>query len=210
MKKILFIGVFLFIALYANAQISGLTETGDEIILYQDGTWKYINEELIDSKSIEENSEVFIKDKSLTFLVKSKKVGIGLYINPKKWNFKKSDEGDVSEFTFEKKSGDLYGMLISEKLELPVESLADIAFDNAKSAAPDIKIIEKEYRTVNGVKVIMLRMSGTIQGIKFTYYGYYYSNSEGTIQLLAYTSTSLFNEYKKEIKAFLNGMVVLE
>ena len=87
--------------------------------------------------------------------------------------------------------------------------MKSIAFENAKSAAPDIRIVDEEYRIVNGTKVLMIQMSGTIQGIKFTYYGYYYSNENGTIQLLTYTATNLLKEYNQDIEAFLNGLVEL-
>ena len=55
-----------------------------------------------------------------------------------------------------------------------------------------------------------MQMDGTIQGIKFTYYGYYFSSPNGTIQLLTYTSSNLLNEYKKEFEDFLNGFVTFD
>jgi hypothetical protein len=56
----------------------------------------------------------------------------------------------------------------------------------------------------------MLQMTGTIQGIKFTYFGYYYSNANGTIQFLTYTSDNLFSSYQKDIEEFLNGLVEIK
>jgi hypothetical protein len=53
----------------------------------------------------------------------------------------------------------------------------------------------------------MMQMVGTIQGMRFTYYGYYFSNSNGTIQLLTYTGESLFDYYIEDIELFLNGFV---
>ena len=72
--------------------------------------------------------------------------------------------------------------------------------------APDIKIVEKEYRTVNGLEVIMMKMKGTIQGIKFIYFGYYFSNAQGAFQFLTYTSQNVFNEYKNDMLHLLNGL----
>jgi len=108
------------------------------------------------------------------------------------------------------KEGDLYAMLISEKMEIPMETLKIIAFDNAKSAAPNMKITKEEYRMVNGVKVLMMQMEGTIQGMEITYSGYYYSNENGTIQLLTYTSQKLFDSLKGEIEKMMNGFVELK
>ena len=97
--------------------------------------------------------------------------------------------------------------MISEKIEIPLETLKSVALTNAKSVAPDIKIINEEYRTVNGLKVLMIQMNGTTQGIKISYYGYYFSNSSGTVQLLTYTSQNLMDSLKNESDKLLNGLV---
>ena len=199
-----------FILLYTNmiySQINAVTETGDQVILYQDHTWKYVNDSIKQNTEININDKEFIKDKQLSFLVKSNKINIGIWINPKEWSFSKGENDDAAEFKFQKKGGDLYAMLISEKIQIPIETLKGIAYENAKNAAPDIKIIKEEYRTVNSIKVLMMQMSGTIQGIKFIYFGYYYSNTNGTIQFITYTSENLFKTYFDDIELFLNGLV---
>jgi hypothetical protein len=62
---------------------------------------------------------------------------------------------------------------------------------------------------VNGQKVLFLRLNVTLQGIKFTYYGYYYSNSSGTVQFITYTPQSLLEGYIKDCEKILNGFVKL-
>ena len=89
-------------------------------------------------------------------------------------------------------------------------SIQNAALENAKSVAPDIRISKQEYRKVNNNLVLLLQMDGTIQGIKFSYYGYYTSSANGTIQLLTYTSSNLLNEYRKDFEDFLNGCVITE
>lgn len=206
--KIILITLFGILSFHiSKAQTKAVTEKGDEVILYSDGTWKYTNDSTIKETEIKTNDHPFIKDKKSTFLVKSNKVNVGIWIDPKAWTFSKNSDNEDAEFQFQKKDEDLYALLISEKMEIPVENLKSIAFDNAKSAAPDIKIINEEYRTVNGIKVLMLQMAGTIQGMRFTYYGYYYSSKNGTIQFLAYTGESLFEQYKESIENLLNGLV---
>lgn len=190
-----------------NAQIKAVTETGDEVILHEDGTWKYINDSIIENSVIPVNDKEFLKGKKSTFLVKSKKLNVGIWINPQSWNFTKGTDKDAFEFQFQKKGDDLYAILVSEKMQIPIETLKGIAIENAKRAAPDIKVIKEEYRKVNGIQVLMMQMSGTMHGMRFTYYGYYYSNSNGTIQLLTYTGENLFNNYLNDIEEFLNGFV---
>lgn len=209
MRQILFTALLLLAVCYTQAQINALTETGDEVVLYHDGTWAYTNDSVAEGYEIKMNETAFTRDKKSSFLVKSKKLNIGVWMDPKTWTFAKGVEGEAAEFDFEKKGEDLYGMLITEKLQIPIETLKTVAIENARDAAPDIKLIQEEYRMVNGIKVLMMQMSGTIQGMRFTYYGYYYSNENGTIQLLTYTGENLLPGYLNDIETFINGLVEL-
>ncbi len=209
MKRFCIIGLIFLSTLLAKAQINAITETGYEVILYPDGTWAYVNDSIETSREIIVNEQEFVKDKKASFLVKSKKVNIGIWINPKEWQFSKSPDNKDAEYQFKMKKEDIYGILISEKIQIPVETLRGIAIENAKKVAPDIHVTEEEYRYVNGIKVLMMQMSGTIQGMKFAYFGYYYSNEEGTIQFLTYTGENLIRNYLKDIETFLNGLTEL-
>ncbi len=193
----------------AIGQINAITETGDEVMLFEDGTWSYLNDSLNIPTEIPVNEAEYEKDKKSTFLVKSKKVDLGVWINPKEWSFSKGEEGSATEFQFQKKGEDFYAMLITETIPIPVETLKNIAFDNAANVAPDVKIESVEYRTVNGLKLIMMQMSGTTQGIKFTYFGYYYSNDESTIQLVCYSGERQMKNNLEMVESFLNGLVEL-
>jgi hypothetical protein len=51
-------------------------------------------------------------------------------------------------------------------------------------------------------------MNGSIDGIKFTYLGYYYSSEGGTIQFISYTTQSLLEEYKNDMFGLLNGFTI--
>jgi len=190
-----------------QAQIKAITDTGDEVVLNADGTWKFVNKEDAKIEQLLVNSKKFNKDKKSTFLLKSKKVNVGIWINPKEWELTSQIKNPAAEFIFRKRNEDLYAMMITEKSQIPLESLKKIAIINAQNASPDAKVIKQEYRIVNGVKVIMMQMTVTLQGIKFVYYNYYYSNSNGAVQLLTYTSENLFEHYKKGIEKFLNGFV---
>ncbi len=201
----------LLVSFYTFGQINAITESGDEVILYDDGSWVYVADSSTHlTETVKMNEKVFKAPKSSTFLVKSKKTDVGVKINPKIWKFTKGEPGQPAEFVFQNKTEDMYGMIITEKISIDIKALKQIALSNAKSAAPDIKLINQEYRMVNGAKVLMMEMRGTIQGVKFVYYGYYYSDDTGSVQFLTYTSQNLFEEYKKEMEKLLNGFVVLK
>ena len=81
--------------------------------------------------------------------------------------------------------------------------------NNARKGATGVSVEKQEYRMVNGLKVLCLKMNLTIQGVDFIYYGYYYSNENGTVQFITATSAKKFDEYKEESEKLLNGLVKL-
>ncbi len=205
---VLLLCTFSFIVI---ASKKAVTEEGDLVILNNDGTWTYEDGKAFDDIELPINPKTFEKHIKSNFTLKSTKTNSSFSINPKKWKFKKNKNGHESaEYTFELKNGDLYAMAISEEIEMDVEELAKTALENAKGVAPDTKVIKKEYRTVNGNKVIYMEMVGTIQSIKFKYLGYYFSNASGSTQYLTYTGTNLEAKYKTEINNFLNGFSVIQ
>ena len=195
-----------FFTLNAVASKKATTDEGDVVVLNDDGTWVYENGRIENDIELAMNPLTFSKHSDSRFKLKSTKNNAAFWINPKKWSFKKNENGHESaEYTFEFKGSDLYGMVVTEQIEIKLEELVNIAIDNAKDVAPNMKIVKKEYRMVNNHKVIYMEMEGTVQSIKFTYLGYYFSDSSGTTQYLTYTGTNLVEKYRKNIDNFLNG-----
>lgn len=189
-----------------NAQWKAVTENGDEVLLNENGTWKYVNERE-EGPVIAVNDRRFTKSKSASFLLKSSRHNTGFWLDPKKWSFTKAKNNEDAEYELQLKDGDLYAMIISEKVEIPLETLRTIALSNCTASAPDAWIVNEEYRTVNDLQVLMMQINGTMEGIKFVYYGYYYSNSSGTVQFVTYTAQNLIESYRSECEELLNGLV---
>ena len=208
MKKI-FVALTFFGCVTLSAQQKAVTELGEEVLLYQNGTWKYTNVEDKIVKDTPVNPDPFVKDEDATFLLKSKVTNVGVWLDPTEWSFQKSKDNPEAEYELQLKGEDLYGMIITEKLEIPIENLKEIALENGRDAAPDLEVIQEEYRTVNDQKVLFLQLNGTLQGIKFTYYGYYYSSPTGTVQFITYTSQGLLKSYIEDCEKILNGFVRL-
>lgn len=210
MKHIFYLLISIVAFNFNYAQQRAVTENGDEVLLFEDGTWRYSDPSIeIEETEISINNKQFKKDETSTFLVKSKNINVGFWINPKKWSFEKASNNDDAEFEFNLKNEDLYGLVITEKISIPVETLANIAIGNIKELATDFNVINKEYRNVNGIDLIMAKIDCKIQSINFTYTTYFYSTDKGSVQFFVYTSTQLSHNYKDEIEAFLNGLVEL-
>lgn len=211
MKKSLFLILIFLSFQQVIAQKKAITDTGDEVILYDNGTWTYSDSnQNIKPKEMVLNPKIFEKNSKATFLLKSTKVKTGLWLNPTIWSFSKAKDNEKAEYEITLKEGDIYALIINEKVEIPLESLKNIILENAKNVAPDAVITHEEYRMVNGIKVMQLDILGTIQGIKFAYFGYYYSNAKGTTQLLTYTSQNLMEEYREQCEDLLNGLVEIK
>lgn len=205
MKKTL-ISLFLLILLqgsvHAADSIQATTDDGKKVMLYPDGTWKYADQKATAAAG----AKGYAKSPNATKAVSGPVQNFKVWINEDKWVQKVSD--DPTKLSFEFKKGDAYGLMIAERIGMPLASLKKIAVANAQKAAPDVKVVLEEKRIVNGVEVLCMQMNGTIDEIPFTYLGYYYTDKSGSLQLLTYTGQNLFDEYKPELNEFLNGLQI--
>ena len=207
MKLYISLLLCLFV-LNVTASQKGVTEVGDIVILNDDGTWVY-EDASVASEEIALNPTTYKTPSNSTFILKSKKNNANFAINSKEWIFEKSTRGDTAiEYNLSLKAGDLYAIAITERVQVDLDKLVEIALHNAKLVAPDTKVLKKEYRIVNNNKVIYMEMIGTMQGIKFKYLGYYFSDASGSTQYVAFTGENLVEKYKQEIENILNGLSV--
>ncbi|MFH1699621.1 MAG: hypothetical protein ABIE07_03455 [Candidatus Zixiibacteriota bacterium] len=132
----------------------------------------------------------------------------GIWINDNKWLRGKLGINPDAEYEFEHINGDAHAVVLYSKAELAIDSLKEIALVNARSAATNAKSIFEEERIVNGVKILCLQIDGSINTIPFTYYGYYYTGRNGTLQAIAFTRKNLFAEYKGDFEELLNGLEI--
>lgn len=195
-----------------KAQDIAVTERGDSVVLYNNGLWDYY-ENYINNKEamleIKTNDKSFVKPSVASNKAIGKNDAYSVYFNPKKW--KKVPVGDLNpdaDLAFQLIDGDAYAMVIFEEVEIQMENLSQIALENAVGAAPDIKMIDREYRNVNDNKVVWMRMDGTTQGMKISYYSYYHSGENGSIQFHTFTGQSLLKKYQDELDELLNGLTI--
>jgi len=71
--------LFLLInaSIQANAQERAVTSAGEEVILFNDGTWKYMDVDAISVGEITTNPRTFSKPKESSFILKSAKTKNG-------------------------------------------------------------------------------------------------------------------------------------
>lgn len=190
------------------AEIEATTRDDKTVILHDDGTWEYKKTEASAKAKLDSAESLATKPADATEVFKSKKGFYELWYNPTKWQKPKADKNESAEFELTHSSGDLNAMVIAERLAMPLENLKAMALENAKSVAPDAKIVSKEEREVNGVKILNVRIDGTVSGVPFTYYSYYWTGKAGILQLVTFTGQNLFDEYKQDATDLLNGLVI--
>jgi hypothetical protein len=152
--RFLFLSCLIFLSYGGDSQIMGVTDTGDKVILYSDGHWIYAERDSVREEEIPTNAKAFKKSKDADFLLKSERTKTGFWLNPKVWTFTTPEADAAAEYELDHENGSLYGLVITENLDLSLTALANIALQNAREAAPDIKVTDKEYRMVNGKKNI--------------------------------------------------------
>jgi hypothetical protein len=198
------IGILLLSGGVIVAQtIEATTPDGKTVILSPDGTWKYKEKSTSTSTGAD-----FVKPPEAKDVLKSSKGFVELWFDSTKWKPTASSDNPSAEFSLTHSSGDAYAMAIIERISMPISTLKGIALENAKKVAPDAKVTFEEERIVNGVKVVAMRIEGTIQGIPFTYYGYYWTGKAGSLQVITYTGQNLFNEFESDFTKLLNGVVI--
>lgn len=194
----------------AQTPIKALTDTGDEVLLYSNGTWKYVSENLNRQLQIPDSSKKLYKNENASFLLKSKIFNVGVWLDPKAWKFYKAQENPDAEYELEHTSLDLTALILTEDFGFPLDSMRNIAFENAVDFIPDTEIVNQEYRRINDQKVLHLEMQGSYHNLPVTYYGYYFANDYGTIQLLIVGLTKIIKDNLTEVEMLLNGLVELE
>ncbi len=214
-KKLLTILLLIFITcmeknVFCDTQQKAITDTGEEVVLYKNGTWIFSKNNRKKKSPIPVNNKKFKKPKDSLFLVKSLRNNAAYWINADKWSFGKATNNPDAEYAFTLKGKSLYALSISEEMEVSLPVLGKLAFDAVKAKSPDAKLVRQEYRFVNGRKVLFMETKSTYLGIKVSFYRYCYSDASGSTQFVVYTSSNLVDKYKTDIDDLLNGLVTRE
>lgn len=209
-KLKLFISILFLCQISSFAQIKAITDTGDEVLLFNDKTWKFKGEKNV---SIQKSTNYFSKGSNSTFLVKSKINGFGVYINPKSFEFKRDAKNSDNEFDFTNRKKTTYGFMINEGIELPLSTLREFKINSLKEKVTSLDILDDEYRIVNGINISYLRIRAVTKDTGETpliFCMYFATAKSSTTQLISWTSETNFNKSSEEIFELLNGISKLD
>jgi uncharacterized protein YcfL len=127
------------------------------------------------------------------------------------WNVPKNTNLSIySDYSFVHKDKDVYAIILSERIEVPLDSLEEIVVENAQNVSDEpVEVVQSETVEVNGKTMKAIKINAKIQGVDFSYYNYVYGGKEGTVQLITYTSKNLFDQYEKDMKNLLDSLEIL-
>lgn len=216
-KGIVLITLFQLFFHGIYAQTEAITMNGDTVLLFDDGQWDYKNNRRATVAETEAsyilpplNPTKFVKPKSSKAVAKGKNGAYELWYNAKKWDRSIKKTGEGSDIELNQKETEGFMMTIFERADFPLSFLRNLALNNARKASSDFEVLEEEMREVNGRQVLCLKFNATIQGVKFTYLGYYCTFPGGALQLLTMTYHNLFEELKPDFEELFSGLIIKE
>ena len=207
MKFLLPLVLFLILPTFCpevsgQAPMRARTETNKEVLLYPDGTWKY-TEEIKGARSAD---RTYVKPASARKLFKSKTGNCGIWVDESKWKASANLPNEDFEFQFVHANSDGYAGVIVERISMPIDALKEVVIENVKKQDPNAKLLSEEKRLVNGNEILSLIVETASHQISFTFYYYLYAGKAGSIQIVTWTGTNLFDEYKQDFTDLLNGL----
>jgi len=122
------------------------------------------------------------------------------------WKAEQTNDAAITQYVHD--SNALFARVIAEKVEIPLEKMADVAVENARKLDPNARETQRGYRTVNGRRMLFVEFEATANNLPITYYGHYYSDSSGTVQIIGWTHRTIIDSYRDDIEAFVSGFSI--
>jgi hypothetical protein len=217
MQKIVFNFIFILFtsfSLSANEGVDAITEDGQGVVLYSNGTWAFKLEPIL--PQIKKNKKVKIlptptpvKNKKVNpkSILKGKHNAYKIVYDNTLWK-KTSSANDDAEIQLEHKAGNGFAMVIFDRSPISLEDLKKQVLTTMRSVASKVEIISEEKKRIKGHQIMLLKINSTIEDTPFSYFNYYASGKWGTIQFVTYTASALMADYEADFTTLLDGLVI--
>ena len=213
MKKLLAVFFFLFCGI-CYSQVTAVTEQGDSVYLWDDGTWQLVHADSSEADSassddaftIDTNSTQYTKSSNALKVLKGQKVKYELWYDADKWSLSNASRPAV-EYFMRNSENEAFCIIIPERLTTTTFGILNMAVTNASNQGV-VDSVQYEMRKVNNIDVAMMKMYVNISDVHYFYMSYYYTAESKTVQVITYTYLNLADEYMKDMEELLNGFVV--
>ena len=120
-----------------------------------------------------------------------------------RWEEQATDVGGGRQFFNESES--FFITLIEEVSQIPIDSIPDIALMNAREVGTDVTEIRRGERNINGNRFTFIEYSGSVNGFDVTYLGLFYSDASGTLQIVGWSTSNIFEDTRGKVERFASG-----
>ena len=120
-----------------------------------------------------------------------------------RWEEQATDVGGGRQFFNESES--FFIALIEEVSQIPIDSIPDIALMNAREVGTDMTEIRRGERNINGNRFTFIEFSGSVSGFDVTYLGLFYSDASGTLQIVGWSTSNIFEDTRGKVERFASG-----
>ncbi len=220
-RSLLLVG-FVIMSNFLLSQVQAITEFGDTIYVYDNGTWSF---EVLDEMPVIENQFSFLEEEinldtiNEEFTIpdgSNKEIShpsgmFSVKYNSFKWErVPPATLNDEADYAFKSKVSDIWSVIIHEETEISKDKLLLIAKNTMKKRIGENPLMVKsELRKVNGTELIRGAMRADFSNLVFIFDTYYYSSEKGSVQYVTWTTEGVWEQKQKEILDMLNGFIVL-
>ena len=131
-----------------------------------------------------------------------------IHYDPKLWRVDTDNRTEPGSHQYVHMSGEVYFKIITERLQLGLEQLAENGVMNARKADRAVIVTRQGSSRVNGLQMAVREFEVTINEMPLTFYVHYYSDRNGSIQLIGWTGRALIDEHRPAIEQFVNRFQV--
>ncbi len=172
--------MFSFLTVAHAAEIGRAFVNGKEIILYDNNTWEYApfdpSIEAADCTS-----------------VKSERIPASICLNPDKWRLLTATP--PAEFMLQYPSEELYLIIVTEKIYVPMKLFKKAILQNAQVAAglSKIRIMEDSTSSIDGRDFGHLIFASNTSGLDLVYENFHFTDQDiGSVQFAFFTASSVY------------------
>jgi uncharacterized protein YgiM (DUF1202 family) len=125
-----------------------------------------------------------------------------------KWT-RSTVEGEPNSFQLTNSTGDLSVKVVTSRLQVSLDKVPDLELASTQKTDPRARIIDRRFEKVNGVRMGSFQMLATVSGVEFWYYTRYYSDTNGTIEVIGYTASNPIQQVGPVFDKVLDGLRIV-
>lgn len=105
-------------------------------------------------------------------------------------------------------SNEIYMAIEANRMQIPLEKIPDLFFEDIQVMFPTAKITRRGYRDLNDVSFVFWEHTVNLNGVEFAYLSHAYSDSNGIVRIMGWTTPNLFEKHRSKIENFVDGLDV--